>query len=55
MTFKDVEEIVVTLKGSDELVTLIFEDGEIIKQITANEYIVSIKMKSPSSEDEPIN
>lgn len=53
MEFKDVKEIVVYKKDSDELMVSIYEDSEGIKQIASNDIGVSIKMKN-SSVDESI-
>lgn len=39
----NVNEITVKKKGTNELVTRIFEDGEGIKEITSNDYIVEVK------------
>ena len=48
----EITEITVYRKGTGELITRIFEDGEAVKEITSDEYAVDIKTKSPS-EDEP--
>lgn len=41
----EITEITVYRKGTGELVTRIFEDGEVIKEITSDEYEVDIKAK----------
>ena len=44
-------EITVYRKGTRELITRIFEDENEIKEITDDDYVVDIQLKS-SSEDE---
>lgn len=39
----EITEITVYRKGTGELITRIFEDGEVIKEITSDEYEVDIK------------
>ena len=47
----EIAEITVYRKGTRELITRIFEDENGIKEITDDDYVVDIQLKS-SSEDE---
>ena len=47
----EIAEITVYRKGTRELITRIFEDENEIKEITDDDYVVDIQLKS-SSEDE---
>lgn len=46
-TLMEIQEITVYRKSDDTLITHIFQDGESVKQITSDDYVVEITLKDP--------